>query len=848
MYKRFLALILTGCFTILLLPTSGLTVLAAPSFPLYIDFDSSTSANPPFGFDGYEDGTNGNKVGAVWSADIKARDGNALNKAARIAITRSEALGNLKTPTNIDPFLNFNSPIDFTGATAMAVRMNISDLPDRNNSRRIFLRGTIGGASNGYTLFNYSMGNINFFSDGAIDGSAAVPVSPYASFGEWVDIVVVTDFTKSNSDKFMGSCYVNGKKIGEVPIKDSHDVGGQPSMINAPNVSLMRITLGSQTVDVSGLVGETFFDDFKLFKKSDSVTVSSNVSGTVGTGRPTLELNFDGYLVEETIRENITLVNTSDNSEVSGIEVTEVKHFGNSNYTTASVKMPRLEPDTNYRFVFKSDFKDIFGVTPSGSVSFRTKSGGQSFEIIASTPSNGAELADNFASLSFTFDKELNPSTLNPDDFCLFPGNVGFSTVSLLNDDTVLRLISNEPLKTSTVYTLSFPDALRDMEGIGINPSMSVFTFKTGVAPDRIRDELDSLAVGTNGVAAFTSTLAKVTATPELFLQDQTRYALDGADFGEIVYRSDTGIRNASVKVFEAESGAQANVRIEESADNATYTVCQPQKIKDAEQPGISANAAAYSYELSLLSPGTKYVKVILERPAGTTGALSFSQIRSVELNGMNPGDNAVVSSTPVDGNLYEKVSNVVRLQFKMPLYRPSVSAASFAFSPAASVRDVDIDAVGLATIVLDSYLQPYTQYTLNYSGIKDLYGETIAGSIAFKTGSPLLVTDISLLSSSTSLNAVQNGELTPQFRIRNTAAAAENITLFAFVYENGEMKQSGIKTLSIPPGVASFSMDNLTVTDKDNTVIRMFAWNNASKMHFISNVYVYDAASKVVE
>ena len=484
-------------------------------------------------------------------------------------------------------------------------------------------------------------------------------------------------------------------------------------------------------------LGDAFANDDGIKQKNNGFPILSwQVDTKEGTGDASIESSTPSNGAEGISPFNVTVtivtdryIKTADVLADGGMVVTPAAEFsvadsGNEYTDTVKIVFAQLDFNTEYTVSFGENVRTITDAGVTGSVTFKTMADRPSFDVVETTPSNGAEGIENEGTV-------VKASYSLPIDFDTVDGNISVTPNASFEvkkgaNDFEIEISFTENLEPLTRYTIDFSSNVKSIYGDeGIASSMS-FTTKKGF-----------VNLVKNGDMENTSRLADF-------------YTSNGDNAGYLSFVSETELKGKtnSVLCLSPGWGDQPVNAVNSITEAGKYYMSAWVKSDEAQRISMTTYIAStdtwstISYDLE----AGKWT--FLDREIDIAAAATEVTIRAVggkkmyvddwsiyDINLAPSAAPEIVSATVENGavNVSPRGLNE-EIIFNVPVRQGTLK--DIKFSDNSKIKKIDFDASDLKKCTVEfNSLDNGADYTLDLSAVKSMSGKALSnGIIRFKT------------------------------------------------------------------------------------------------------------------
>ena len=223
-------------------------------------------------------------------------------------------------------------------------------------------------------------------------------------------------------------------------------------------------------------LGDAFANDDGIKQKNNGFPILSwQVDTKEGTGDASIESSTPSNGAEGISPFNVTVtlvtdryIKTADVLADGGMVVTPAAEFsvadsGNEYTDTVKIVFAQLDFNTEYTVSFGENVRTITDAGVTGSVTFKTMADRPSFDVVETTPSNGAEGIENEGTV-------VKASYSLPIDFDTVDGNISVTPNASFEvkkgaNDFEIEISFTENLEPLTRYTIDFSSNVKSIYG-----------------------------------------------------------------------------------------------------------------------------------------------------------------------------------------------------------------------------------------------------------------------------------------------------------------------------------------------------------------------------------------------
>lgn len=627
----------------------------------------------------------------------------------------------------------------------------------------------------GYDAYNKTF-KVTAVKDGAGEWNESLVLSNSISMNDWHKICMVTD--NGNYD-----LYLDGKRITTQSLGLN---SGELSDVTATNYMNNGNYCGAYIDDI--LVKET-----GTMALRDSSVEDNAVGVSVNTEK--VELTFENPLTAESAS-GITVdgLTTNDYS----VEIDQVNNARKAIITLNNT----LEGSTSYTVNY--NVTDYMGQTATGNISFTTETQVTPSEpeqtTVSVTPQNGAVNVNAYSPIVFTYNKNINVSTV-PTELVLSNGKKALVTAS----GKTITVQPINPMVCTQSITVTLPDTIKDSSGETIPESITTYTtmsdsvyyehiFRDRNNATQTKSEFPASQYLINDPGAAED----ITGGNGLFVNNGNVtliYKLDqGIDSVETMEYYGTSNRAGAGTVTYYISDVQTNIVSEGNIITATESI--DEKWEDNKE---------FTKRIFKSDGSKKYFAVVVKAQN------YIPQLQYLKFN--QPKPETVIADIPTaDGNN-------VTFSFNSRIDTDTVSADKFIVNGQQALSA----SVSGSRITLEfSALDYQKSYTVTAEGVTDVYGTPIS-ELKFIT--PKAVKVIS--------SGINEGKLTAQSKatayvtVKNVTDVAQKIRLASAYYNGLEMKQARFITAEIGADEEkTIMLDPIDIDSAgENDMVKIFVW-----------------------
>ena len=497
-----------------------------------------------------------------------------------------------------------------------------------------------------------------------------------------------------------------------------------------------KVSIGTLKNKAADL-GDAFAEDNGMTLKNNGFPILKwQIDPKEGTGDAAIEASTPENGAEEISPFNVTVtivtdryVKTADILADGGIVVTPEAEFNvtdNGNEYTDIVKIvfPQLDFNTEYTISFGENVRTIADCSVTGSVTFKTMADRPSFEVLETTPSNGATgIADEGAAVTASYSLPIDFDTI--DGSITVTPNASFDVKKGANDFEIEVLFTGK-LEPLTQYTIDFSSDIKSVYGDeGVASSMS-FTTKKGF-----------VNLVKNGDMENTSRLADF-------------YTSNGDNAGFLSFVSETELKGKTNNVLCLSPGwgDQPVNAVNAITEAGKYYMSAWVKSDEAQKISLTtyiASTDTWSTVSVDVEPGkwtfldreidiaAAATEVTIRAVGGKTIYVDDWSIYDISLAPIQKPE--IISSAVADGSVGVTPRGLVtEIVFNVPVRQGTLK--DIKFSDNSKIKKIDFDASDLKKCTVEfNALDNGTDYTLDFSAVKSMSGEAVSnGIIKFKT------------------------------------------------------------------------------------------------------------------
>ncbi|WOK04171.1 ice-binding family protein [Imperialibacter roseus] len=135
-------------------------------------------------------------------------------------------------------------------------------------------------------------------------------------------------------------------------------------------------------------------------------------------------------------------------------------------------------------------------------------------QAVSSAPANDATDVETSATVSISFNKNMDAATISSTTFTLLAGTEAVAGAVTYADSTATFTPTNE-LAASTLFTATLTTGAKDVDGLSLEEDYT-FSFTTGLAPDRTAPTVTAITPQNDGVNVSLSQAITVTFSEEM--------------------------------------------------------------------------------------------------------------------------------------------------------------------------------------------------------------------------------------------------------------------------------------------------------------------------------------------
>lgn len=680
----------------------------------------------------------------------------------------------------------FSEPIYTFGAEEkISVEMKVRFTWKGNVKTLLRLDDTVNGVS-GEALLEFDDGQINANKVSGRLALAGVKGKEYAySPDKWYQV-----FLTLSGNQY--DVYFQGKKLNTQSLTLSR---GNQKQIN--RICNSHRTWNNESSYYDDLIIQPL-EDLRLDAGSTVMDGDTGVSEKLRK----IVLDFNTPLAAETIT-GITISDIQENALKYTVEADE------TDMTRVNILLPEgLALDSTYTVSY-GGLTDLLGSTIDGSMSFSTR-GTPSAAVAQNTfPESGAENVSLNSTVTFTFDKKLDPSGIAEAVVAVDPA-VPVQSVELADPYTVAVTFA-KPFKPNRSYTVGLSGGVFDLED-GLEAKSAYTTFTTALTENMTVDEFEFKGQGfipeLVGITDGTGKVVKPetidagnlkigieSTNPQNYDGDTSRIFLGSSvDDTRLIYHIEAGVRDAVLAVYhngqpstagaiyDLEFAAAETLTDLNSADTLIDITEQVEKIRLPVPPKDGFSSYSYVYRA-----GEKTYPYFVVRMRRKMKDFAWTpKLANIKFNSLLPDPAAVRTLEDTDMIALESADPAI-VAFTGKLDEESLSPEKFFINGkrvTAAVAEGDGTRVRLIPAEPLSYSSVCTVEVK--TGLLDLYGREVMGG----TYRGLTPHTAAILTAELTEGAQlpEFGEVTPKVKIlcRKPGTA---VVVYAAYYVGNQMK-----------------------------------------------------------
>ena len=507
-----------------------------------------------------------------------------------------------------------------------------------------------------------------------------------------------------------------------------------------------------------------------------------------------------------------------------------------------------LEANVSYTATISANVKNTAGISMANDYVW-TFSTASAPSVTQTTPENGETGVALNTNLTATFDREMNPSSINPSSFMLSSGSTSVAGTITYSGNTA-TFNPNSALAPNTTYTATITTEANDNSGYALGADYT-WTFNTIESPSIISTIPANNAVNVsldNDISAtFNMAMDPLTINALTF----TLKAGNAPVVGTVSYSNNTAVFNPTGKLIANTTyTAMISTTVRNTAGAAlasnyiwTFTTATPTTptvittSPENEEENVALNKAitatfsvpmdvttlnGASFKLkrgntivagtttyntntstatftpsSLLNPSTEYTATITTNAKNTEGT-SLSEDYVWSFTTVGPAVPFVLSTDPTNNATGVTLNKIVKATFSVPMDPLTLNASTFTLKNGATNVAGAISYTG-STVSFDPAvdLMPNTTYTATITnGAKNVAGTAMASNFSWSFTTQAFVSPfvVSTDPANQAMNVVINKVISATFSVPMNPATLNNAT---FTLSNGSTPIAGIVTYS---------------------------------------------------
>ena len=281
---------------------------------------------------------------------------------------------------------------------------------------------------------------------------------------------------------------------------------------------------------------------------------------------------------------------------------------------------------------------------------------------------------------------------------------------------------------------------------------------------------------------------------------------------------------------FDLAAGSSASYEV--PFENKRYFVSADIVTKDDAQTTVGIVSGETETTLATVggNAGSYSVSELIEDTAST--AVKFAAGGAVTINNLKiqaVSDFELIESKSTTGSSISlNDGDTVTAKFTNKINKNTFTASTVTMPYIASAPVMTLSFPDDYTVKIDFARELGTHYHIAFTGVEDIYGNTLTDYIEFNTYMPdLYMSDISFTRDGKNLSLTSPGKIEASFTANANNGKSFGVKYFLGLYLNGELTQIDSDTFTVSEETKTYTLDVTVPSDGKYYVAKAFIWNN---------------------